>query len=133
MKLRSNSADEDVAISLTPLIDVVFILLIFFMLASSFLDWRQVKVQALSGAKTSLPVQSKVKPVVIIVKADGGLQVQGQPVEPTNLTLVLLDHATDEGEVKFLIKPEAGVPIQKTMDVIGLLRAADLNNFSLVE
>ena len=29
-------------ISLTPLIDVVFILLVFFMLASSFLDWRSI-------------------------------------------------------------------------------------------
>ncbi|OOC09384.1 ExbD/TolR family protein, partial [Thioalkalivibrio halophilus] len=33
-------------ISLTPLIDVVFILLVFFMLASSFLDWRAVELEA---------------------------------------------------------------------------------------
>ena len=33
-------------ISLTPLIDVVFILLVFFMLASSFLDWRSIDLNA---------------------------------------------------------------------------------------
>ena len=33
-------------IGLTPLIDVVFILLVFFMLASSFLDWRAIDLTA---------------------------------------------------------------------------------------
>ena len=37
-------------ISLTPLIDVVFILLIFFMLASSFLDWRAIGLDAPADA-----------------------------------------------------------------------------------
>jgi len=32
--------------SLTPLIDVVFLLLVFFMLSSSFIQWRQVDLQA---------------------------------------------------------------------------------------
>ena len=41
MRLESDEAAPR-PISLTPLIDVVFILLIFFMLASSFLDWRAV-------------------------------------------------------------------------------------------
>ena len=36
-------------ISLTPLIDVVFILLVFFMLASSFLDWRSIDLTVSSG------------------------------------------------------------------------------------
>ena len=36
-------------ISLTPLIDVVFILLVFFMLASSFLDWRSITLAAPSA------------------------------------------------------------------------------------
>ncbi len=39
------------AISLTPLIDVVFILLLFFMLSSSFSQWRQIKLPASSDSQ----------------------------------------------------------------------------------
>src|SRR3546814_18552679 len=37
-------------ISLTPLIDVVFILLVFFMLASSFVDWRAIVLDTPAAA-----------------------------------------------------------------------------------
>ncbi|MEM6945656.1 MAG: biopolymer transporter ExbD, partial [Pseudomonadota bacterium] len=39
----ANRPRKRLRISITPLIDVVFILLVFFMLASSFLDWRSIR------------------------------------------------------------------------------------------
>src|SRR5690606_18422295 len=44
--LAIRAARRRSTISLTPLIDVVFILLVFFMLASSFLDWRAIDLRA---------------------------------------------------------------------------------------
>lgn len=41
-------------ISLTPLIDVVFILLLFFMLSSSFIQWRAVDLQPASHDTASI-------------------------------------------------------------------------------
>jgi biopolymer transport protein ExbD len=42
------------AISLTPLIDVVFILLLFFMLSSSFNQWKAIQLPASTTAKETL-------------------------------------------------------------------------------
>ena len=53
-------------ISLTPLIDVVFILLVFFMLASSFLDWRSIDLNA--------PAQAAAGPAI-----EGALLVEIHP------------------------------------------------------
>ena len=44
MRLTRSRRRHGLAIGLTPLIDVVFILLLFFMLASSLADWRVLEV-----------------------------------------------------------------------------------------
>src|SRR5690606_41796487 len=44
--LSSRAGPLRAIVSLTPLIDVVFILLVFFMLASSYLDWRTIDLAA---------------------------------------------------------------------------------------
>ena len=45
------------ALSLTPLIDVVFLLLVFFMLASTFLKFGTVKIETAGGGSESLPAE----------------------------------------------------------------------------
>lgn len=50
MLLNDQQPQRKQAISLTPLIDVVFILLLFFMLSSSFIQWRQIKLPASTEA-----------------------------------------------------------------------------------
>ena len=63
-------------ISLTPLIDVVFILLMFFMLTSTFMHWKAIDLW--------VPVASpggdaqKLQPVIL--HADGALSLHGRPL-----------------------------------------------------
>lgn len=53
MRLNKSLPKRRHAISLTPLIDVVFILLLFFMLSSSFVPWRQINVSMPTGTTAS--------------------------------------------------------------------------------
>ena len=72
------------SIGLTPLIDVVFILLIFFMLASSFLDWRSIQVSAgTTGAAAARPGLTGA--LLVDIRADG-LRLSGAPVTPAELS-----------------------------------------------
>ena len=41
---RRREAGEEADLNLTPMLDVVFILLVFFMLASSLIDWRSISL-----------------------------------------------------------------------------------------
>lgn len=59
MPLDLASGTRRARISITPLIDVVFILLLFFMLSSSFMQWRQLDLPLPSaGAAADAPVVS---------------------------------------------------------------------------
>ena len=69
-KLAGQQARRKNIISLTPLIDVVFILLVFFMLASSFMDWQTINLDTAPSARTAV---SKTEPMVIAVRGDEAL------------------------------------------------------------
>lgn len=113
-------------ISLTPLIDVVFILLVFFMLASSFLDWRTIELSASvaggSGAEGSFLVE---------VRADD-LRFAGRPLPLADLTRQLLDAQADHPDRLVLVKPLEGVVLQRTVDVVDALARAGVANLSLI-
>lgn len=77
---------QEININLTPLIDVVFLLLIFFMVSTSFTRETQLEVD-LPQADTSVAV-SEQQAVEILITADGEYRVNGEALINTQaLTL----------------------------------------------
>jgi biopolymer transport protein ExbD len=110
-------------ISLTPLIDVVFILLVFFMLASNFTQLRTIGVTI--PAETGAPADDK-DALVVRVYADQRLELAGQLVPLAEL----------EGRVRqaaqgrpVLVQPVGETRLQALVSVLDQL--ADVPNVSL--
>lgn len=102
-------------ISLTPLIDVVFILLIFFMLASSFMDWRSVDLSVSTMGQRSQP--NTQDPVIITLYRNGDLGLAGTQGPVTNI----LRHMKQSGikhNRPVLLKPEVNVPLQQSVSAL---------------
>ena len=66
--LASSQRRRRALVSLTPLIDVVFILLLFFMLASNFLDLHSIALDAPTGAAGKPAVEGAL---LVDVRLDG--------------------------------------------------------------
>jgi biopolymer transport protein ExbD len=115
-------------ISLTPLIDVVFILLVFFMLASSFLDERAFQVAAPAAR---LGGQSLEGALLIELRQDG-LRLAGQPVTPAQLDARLGEHAARNPGQRVLIRPAPGVPLQQAVTLLDRVIADGLSDVSFV-
>ena len=115
-------------IGLTPLIDVVFILLIFFMLASRFLDWRAIDLNSAAGAALGPGAQE-----ALLVEITGdGVWLSGAAV-----TLAELErearYRLAEGEIeRAVVKPAPGVPLQRTVEALDRLKAAGVSNMTLI-
>ena len=116
-------------ISLTPLIDVVFILLIFFMLASSFLDWRAIDLDAPVQAAAAA---AAAEGALLIEITPNGLLLAAEPLPLDNLAVRLGERLAVESEQRVLIKPSAGVPLQRTVDVLDRLQAIGVTDLSLI-
>ena len=93
-----NFADHDrprPKLNIAPLIDVVFLLLVFFMLASSFIEPTAIDV---SMPQTSEGVQAAGEPLVIDVSVSGGVRLNGLTVTLDQVEPELLGRVGDQLE-----------------------------------
>ena len=115
-------------IRLTPLIDVVFILLIFFMLASSFLDWRAIDmdapVRAGAGAADDAALLIDITP--------DGLTLNGEEMTLDMVRVQLEDAFTEDTQQRVLIAPAAGVSLQRLVTVLDAAKAAGAADVQIV-
>lgn len=116
-------------ITLTPLVDVVFIMLVFFMLASNFLDWQAVTLTTPSvGAST----QSQKLPLLVRVRRDDGLDLNGELLTLEQLQQRAAQLLETGKDYQFLVQPDRGVRLQQLVIVLDALAAAGHVNISLV-
>jgi len=117
-------------IRLTPLIDVVFILLVFFMLASSFMDWRAFELGLPPAEATPDPSSD---PILIDVTADGGVRLAGESVPSTALAERVRALQAEDPERPVLVRAAARAPVQATVHVLDRLHAGGIEAASLAE
>lgn len=111
------------SISLTPLIDVVFILLLFFVLATSFTDWRQI---TLATGTTAMTEQTENTSVVVRVTPDGTLRYDGKSYRIATL-IPLLQRQNRSGDLSaIIIHPDADTTLAPTVAALDALAATGL-------
>ena len=116
-------------IGLTPLIDVVFILLLFFLLASSFLEWHTIKLT--TPATQGLVAGSSGGAILIRIGTNGALDMNGQPVLIDELPSKLNQFLANKPDQKILVRPAKGVPLQPVVYVLDAVKEAGGQNVSL--
>jgi len=87
MKLSNNSALS--SLGLTPLIDIVFLLLIFFLVATRFAEEEREMDVMLPEASEAQPLTSKPRELFINIDADGQYFVTGKVVSLDELQPIL--------------------------------------------
>lgn len=128
--LASRAKPKRALIGLTPLIDVVFILLVFFMLVSSFTQWRTITLspqQTTSGWSEGL-----VGAVLIEMRGEGDVRLSGETMRLDGIedrVRALLDVAPDR---RFLIEAGEGVALQDLVDLLDRLSVAGSGNVAFV-
>jgi biopolymer transport protein ExbD len=131
VNLRQQGRREDPEINLINFIDVLLVLLIFFMVSTTFNQEGRVKVQLPQAS--AIPQQRGThEPLVITVTAEGGYRVNERPLinaSPDTLRAALLKEAgSDRGPLT--IRADARSTHQAVvtaMDVAGRLGFAQLN------
>ena len=124
MNFQSRNAEEDVNINLTPLIDVVFLLLIFFMVSTTFDTTSQLKIK-LPEASQSQSSESTQK-ISLLIDAKGNFFVNARELT-NNKSATLraaLERSLDNGKLPIVIQSDAASPVQSlvtAMDVVGQL------------
>ncbi len=110
-------------IGLTPLIDVVFILLLFFMLASSLTRLHAIALDALN---TRIASADNEPALLLRIQVDGRLDLNGEPLQTDALTDRLRAQLQRAPDLRVWVQPEDAVPLQMTLQVFDQLAAAGI-------
>jgi len=108
-------------IEITPLIDVVFLLLLFFMVTTQFTTAPGLQI-ALPEIKPGATVTTTAK-INISVTSAGDIYVAGNPVAARNLKQVLTKAAPDLASTIIILTADKDVPHGKIVSMMDTLRA----------
>ena len=113
----SRSPQEEVTINLTPLIDIVFLLLIFFMVSTTFSKESQLRIR-LPDASPDVEVEQRPSRLVVAITASGDYSIRG-PNESTGHHLLSRERSV---LAQAMAKAKAKVA-QGTDDLVVVIRA----------
>ena len=114
--------------SLTPLIDVVFILLVFFMLASTFTTEQVIDMLTPTAARATR--DAKAGAVLVRVRSNGSLDLNGEPLTRTELAQRVAAWSVSDRPRRYLIQPEPGVTTQQMVALVDLLKSSGASDVS---
>ena len=122
---RHNHAHMDIA----PLVDVVFLLLLFFMLTSHLIQEPAIKIR-LPDSKTAEAKNEEIK--TVFITKDDGIYFMDRRVDLKSLKIAIKENFKDV-ERKFLrIKADRDVNVGILVSVIDEVRHSGIKNFSIV-
>ena len=115
-------------LNVAPLIDVVFLLLIFFMLASTFIKPEAIDLM-LEGSSTGGNAAEEMLNIEVVV--DGTIRLNGLRLSMLQLETELISRIQGDQTRPVTIKAAAEVPVQTLVSIMDRVRAAGTNNLRL--
>ena len=110
-----------VAINIAPLVDVIFLLVIFFAVSTTFLETAGLKLDLPKSTSTA---PQEPKDLSVFLGADGGLSFEGETLSPEELT-GRLSSALDARESKrVVLRADAGSRHGDVVELMDLIRGA---------
>ena len=126
---RSSSRGVMSEINVTPLVDVMLVLLIVFMVAAPLMT---VGVPIELPKTEAKQLDSSVEPITVTVKADGVIFLQETSIALDTLAPKLVAIAKNGYEEQIFVRADTNVAYGKVMEVMGLLNGAGYRKIGLV-
>jgi len=114
-------SEEEAEINLTPMLDVVFIMLIFFIVTASFL--KEVGVEA-SKPPSVQQQQNESKSITIRITSNNRIFIDGRDVDPRAVSAVITRRAAEDTEATVAILAGKRAKTELIVGVIDSARAA---------
>lgn len=112
---------------LTPLVDIVFLLLMFFMLTSNFTKFGSLKLDITKSSATASPAPANASGVIIRVDKDLDIRINGQHVALAKLASIL-NSFKDKGIEKAALRATPQATVQDLVTVLETARTSTLTS-----
>ena len=117
-------------IKLTPLIDVLFILLIFAMLVTDHQKFRQINLSVSTHSNNES--QINLDELVIHIRMDGELFIENKRSTLVSILETIKQTQEKKPNVSILLSPDKGLPFFKFIKVVDQMRSSGIINFNII-
>lgn len=128
MNFRRQITLQPAGFNITPLIDILLVLIIFFVLTWNFSrDERDLSVRVPTAAQAA---ESKPRPgeIVLNVRKDGSIVLNQRTMDDASLKEVLRQVAKDFPDQPIIIRADSQVPYEHVIKVLDVCRSANIYN-----
>lgn len=118
--------------NLIPLINVVFLMLIFFMVAGKISHSEAIAIKP--PASTSETTAASEAPITILLSSTGVIYMDDMELKSgqlTNTVATALDNSQDPQALSVLLKVDAATPVDTLLQTLGQIKAAGMLKISL--
>ena len=121
---------KSIEINVAPLIDVVFLLLIFFMLTSEFTDFKTIDM--ISPNQSNASIENKNLPIIINLSEEGLIEIDKAEVKLENLSEIIQSKLINSKNKKIVISTLNETKINNLIIVVDMIRSLGIENIALI-
>jgi len=122
MLLKANEELRAPTLEMTPLIDMVFLLLVFFLVATTFHQAEREMQIALPFAKASGPISATLREIVVNVDVEGNVVVTGRVISDEDLAAMIAGAVEANPEQKVTVRGDRGTPYGNVVRVLDICK-----------
>ena len=126
MLIQANDKPVGVSLELTPLIDMVFLLLIFFLVATTFHQTEREMQIALPVASSSAPISAMMQELIVNVDLDGQIIVGGRKIGADDLQSMVSQAVVVNPEQKVTVRGDRRTAYANIVTVLDICKGAGI-------
>ena len=121
--------NKNIEFNIAPLIDIVFLLLIFFMLASEFTDFKTIDMA--TPINSDQDIESS-KPLLVKLSSDGKIKIKEVLIDLSSLEKKVINLKKNQTDTKVIISTPEKTEINLLMKVMDVIRIGGIDNIALI-
>jgi biopolymer transport protein ExbD len=126
MLIKAQESTSSPAIELTPLIDMVFLLLIFFLVATTFHQTEREMQIALPVANSAGPISASLRELIVNVDVEGRVIVGGRTITPDEFGTLVSEAVELNPQQKVTVRGDRGTAYTNVVTVLDICKAAGI-------
>ena len=123
MILRETESESHIHLDFVPMVDVLFNLLIFFLLATTLKQAEREMHIALPVANSAGPISTTLREFIVNIDAAGQIYVGGRVVEPDTLSSLVKEAVAGNPEQKVTVRGDRTTPYANVVRFLEICKA----------
>ena len=121
---------KNIDINVAPLIDIVFLLLIFFMLASEFTDFKTIDM--VSPNQSNKEINKTKLPIIIELSENGIININNKEIAFNKLSITVDEMLTNKKIDKVVISTPNETKVNVLIKIVDIIRNLGIENIALI-